>query len=100
MQTLFDPKFLMLGFKVLQRLTMLVDVSRAKTVGAGCMICLETDDVEAAIEKAIAAGATNQCATTDGDSACCGGRVAKLKDPYGFVWLICSPAVKPVDVAA
>ncbi len=72
----------------------------AKTVGTRCIICLETDDVEAAVEKAIAAGATNQCATAEGESACCGGRVAKLNDPYGFVWLICSPANKPVDVAA
>ncbi|XP_034689623.1 uncharacterized protein At5g48480-like [Vitis riparia] len=72
----------------------------AKTVGTGCTICLETDEVEAAVVKAVAAGATNECATADGESACCGGRVAKLKDPYGFVWLICSPAKKPVDVVA
>ncbi|RVW34354.1 Uncharacterized protein CK203_101002 [Vitis vinifera] len=74
--------------------------TRAKTVGTGCTICLETDEVEAAVVKAVAAGATNECATADGESACCGGRVAKLKDPYGFVWLICSPAKKPVDVVA
>lgn len=51
------------------------------------MFCLETPDVEAAVEKAVAAGAISEGVTEeDGD------RAEKLKDPFGNVWLICSPA--------
>ncbi|KAF5746265.1 Lactoylglutathione lyase / glyoxalase I family protein [Tripterygium wilfordii] len=66
-----------------------------KTGGSGCVLCLETEDVEAAVAKAVAAGAVAEGHITEGEEgACCGGRVGKLKDPYGFVWLICSPAKK------
>ncbi|CAN0898059.1 Uncharacterized protein At5g48480 [Linum grandiflorum] len=62
-------------------------------VGTGLALCLETNDVDAAVSKAIAAGATSEEGeTTESDGACCAGRVGKkVKDPYGFVWLICSP---------
>ncbi|KAM7265925.1 hypothetical protein ACFE04_003608 [Oxalis oulophora] len=65
-------------------------------------ICLETEDVEAAITKAVNAGAVAEGEITEGgESQCCGGRVGKVKDPYGFFWVICS-ASKPtvVEVAA
>ncbi|KAI3418279.1 VOC domain-containing protein [Psidium guajava] len=65
-----------------------------KTAGTGCVLCLETEDVEAAVGKAVAAGAVAEGELADGDGACCGGRVGKVKDPYGFTWLICSPAKK------
>ncbi|CAK9140864.1 unnamed protein product [Ilex paraguariensis] len=71
-----------------------------KSVGTGCVICLETEDVEAAVAKAVNAGALSEGETTEGDATCFGGRVGKLKDPYGFVWQICSPAKNPVDVEA
>ncbi|XP_059626271.1 uncharacterized protein At5g48480-like [Cornus florida] len=65
----------------------------------GCVICLETEDVEAAVAKAVKAGAVSEGEeVAEGDGACCGERVNKLKDPYGFVWLICSPAKKSADV--
>ncbi|KAK4751050.1 hypothetical protein SAY87_004532 [Trapa incisa] len=64
-----------------------------KAAGAGCVLCLETDDVEAAVAKAVAAGAVSEAEIADSDgSACCGGSVGKLKDPYGFTWNICTPA--------
>ncbi|CAN1269184.1 Uncharacterized protein At5g48480 [Linum perenne] len=68
------------------------------SVGTGLLsFCLETTDVDAAVSKAIAAGATSVGETAEADGACCGGRVVKVKDPYGFVWLICSsPAAEPV----
>ncbi|CAN1130879.1 Uncharacterized protein At5g48480 [Linum perenne] len=67
-------------------------------VGTGLLsFCLETTDVDAAVSKAIAAGATSVGETVEADGACCGGRVVKVKDPYGYVWLICSsPAAEPV----
>lgn len=65
-----------------------------KTAGTGCVLCLETEDVEAAVAKAVAAGAAAEGELVEGDGACCGGRVGKVKDPYGFTWLICSPAKK------
>lgn len=61
-----------------------------KTASTGCVFCLETEDVNAAVAKAIDAGAVAE--TTAEDGACCGGRVGrKLTDPYGNVWLVCSP---------
>ncbi|XP_030547833.1 uncharacterized protein At5g48480 [Rhodamnia argentea] len=65
-----------------------------KTEGTGCVLCLETEDVEAAVRKAVAAGAVAEGELADGDGACCGGGVGKVTDPYGFTWLICSPAKK------
>ncbi|XAR58782.1 hypothetical protein NMG60_11014317 [Bertholletia excelsa] len=65
-----------------------------KTGVAGCAICLETEDVDAALAQAVSAGAVAEGKDSEGEGAWCGGRVAKLKDPYGFVWLICSLAAK------
>lgn len=73
-----------------------------KTTGSGGVaICLETEDVEAAVEKAVSAGASSEDVSEGGDCGCGGGGVVKkLKDPYGYVWLICSPAKVFADVAA
>lgn len=64
------------------------------------MLCLETEDVEAAIAAAVNAGAVKEGEIVEGEGACCGGRVGKVKDPYGFTWLICSSAKKCTDVEA
>lgn len=64
----------------------------------GGVFCLETEDVEAAMEKASKAGAVVDGEVTEGD--CCGGRVGQVKDPYGNVWMICSSTKKPADVEA
>lgn len=64
------------------------------------MLCLETQDVDAAVAKAVSAGAVAEGEIVDGDGACCGGRVGKVKDPYGYVWLICSAAKKCAEVEA
>lgn len=53
--------------------------------------------MEAAVNKAVNAGAVAEGEVAEGDGACCGGRVGKVKDPYGFVWMICSPAKKCAD---
>ncbi|KAK4768506.1 hypothetical protein SAY87_003647 [Trapa incisa] len=75
-----------------------------KADSAGCILCLETDDVEAAVTKAVAAGAVAENGIEEGEGgACCGGRVGKLKDPYGFTWNICSAAatrLKSADLEA
>ncbi|KAJ1400455.1 Vicinal oxygen chelate [Sesbania bispinosa] len=74
--------------------------SQAKTGGNGVVLCLETEDVEGAIAKAVSAGAVAEGDVVEGEGACCGGRVGKMKDPYGFVWQICSPGKKSADVEA
>lgn len=80
---------------------LIADDSRApaKAVGGGVAFCLETEEVEAAVEKAVGAGAISEDV---GEGDCCGGdgRVVKLKDPYGNVWLVCSPARGSADVEA
>ena len=55
------------------------------TVEMEAYIRMETRrSVGAVVGKAVAAKATNECATVDCESACSGGRAAKPKDPYGF----------------
>ncbi|PON65963.1 Glyoxalase-like domain containing protein [Trema orientale] len=67
----------------------------AKSTGSGgVVLCLETEDVGAAIAKAVSAGGVAEGEIVEGDGACCGGSVGKVKDPYGYVWLICSPGNK------
>ena len=66
-------------------------LTREKSAGTGCVLCLETEDVETALSKAVSAGAVADGEIEDGDGVSCGGRVGKLKDPYGFTWFICSP---------
>ncbi|XP_040993118.1 uncharacterized protein At5g48480 [Juglans microcarpa x Juglans regia] len=72
----------------------------AKAEGAGIVLCLETEDVNAAIVKAVSAGAVAVGEIEEGDGVCGGGRVGKVKDPYGIFWLISSPAQKSADVVA
>ncbi|KAK6163975.1 hypothetical protein DH2020_000839 [Rehmannia glutinosa] len=76
------------------------DSAPVKSAVTGSVFCLETEDVEATVAKAVAAGAVSEGEISEGDGACCGGRVGKVKDPYGNVWLICSPSKKCGDVAA
>lgn len=71
-----------------------------KTVGTGLVFCLETEDIEAAVANAVKAGAVSEGEIAEDDGACCAGRVAIVKDPYGIVWQICSPAKKCVNVEA
>ncbi|KAE8679679.1 hypothetical protein F3Y22_tig00111398pilonHSYRG00326 [Hibiscus syriacus] len=60
--------------------------------GIVCQLCLETEDVEAAISKAEIAGAVAEGEIKERGGACCCGRVGEVKDPFGYVWLICSPS--------
>ncbi|XP_006360489.1 uncharacterized protein At5g48480-like [Solanum tuberosum] len=61
-----------------------------KTSLTGYVFYLETVDVNSATAKAIAAGAIAEIKAEDGGAD--GGRLgAKLIDPYGNVWLVCSP---------
>lgn len=54
-------------------------------------IVILTNDTSVFMEEVVATlvGYDNGAfsATTDEESVCCGGRAAKLKDPYSFVWL-------------
>lgn len=52
---------------------------------------LETDDIEAAVSKAVGAGAVAESEIAEGDGPYVGSRVSKLKDPFGFTWIITSP---------
>ncbi|KAG5381763.1 hypothetical protein IGI04_033233 [Brassica rapa subsp. trilocularis] len=63
------------------------DVSDAKT---GTMpAILETDDVEAAVAKAVAAGAVKVEEEEEE-----GGVKGKVTDPFGFTWIFVAPAKK------
>ncbi|XP_076891030.1 uncharacterized protein At5g48480-like [Bidens hawaiensis] len=77
------------------------ELADGSTATTGLVFCLETEDIEAAVEKAVKAGVAESEVTTEADGAFCGGeRVGKLKDPHGIVWLICTPAKKSADVEA
>ncbi|KAH9757259.1 hypothetical protein KPL71_016332 [Citrus sinensis] len=71
-----------------------------QNVGTGCTLCLETEDIEAALAKAVSAGAVAKGELAEGNSERYGGRVGKVNDPYGFTWLICSPVKKCAEVEA
>lgn len=61
-----------------------------KTATTGSVFCLETEKVISAEAKAITAGAIAEIRAKDGDAD--GARIgSKLIDPYGNVWLICTP---------
>lgn len=65
---------------------------------AGVVFCLETDNLDGALAAAVSAGAVAEGEVTEDEVA---GRVGKLKDPFGYTWVISSPAAKkPADVAA
>ncbi|KAI3694768.1 hypothetical protein L1987_77748 [Smallanthus sonchifolius] len=70
------------------------------TVASGLVFCLETEDVEAAVEKAVKAGAVADGEISDGEGTWCSGRVGNVKDPYGIVWAICTPGKKCVNLEA
>ncbi|KAK9684814.1 hypothetical protein RND81_10G234600 [Saponaria officinalis] len=57
---------------------------------ARCVFTLETEDVEGAVTNAVNAGAVAEGETREVEGG--GGRVAKLKDPFGYLWVISSPA--------
>ncbi|KAJ6941622.1 hypothetical protein NC651_007405 [Populus alba x Populus x berolinensis] len=68
------------------------DSASTKAGGTLFAMCLETEDLEAAVTKAVAAGAVAEGGIVEGEGACCcAERVTTVKDPYGFVWQFCSP---------
>ncbi|KAL8055701.1 hypothetical protein ABFX02_04G072600 [Erythranthe guttata] len=72
-----------------------------KSAMNGIVFTLQTDDVETAVDKAVAAGAVLYGGEADeAERACFSGRTAFVKDPYGNVWLIASPFQPSPDVAA
>ncbi|KAG6785413.1 hypothetical protein POTOM_011143 [Populus tomentosa] len=69
------------------------DSASTKAGGTLFAMCLETEDLEAAVTKAVAAGAVAEGGIVEGEGACCcAERVTTVKDPYGFAWQFCSPA--------
>jgi PhnB protein len=60
-------------------------VGPAKVGGTPVYLDLETDDVAALHDRAVAAGATSIRAPTDPGMAV---QSAKVRDPFGHVWLI------------
>lgn len=74
-----------------------LSIFRVKTEGSGCAFILETEDLDAAISKAIAAGAVAEGEVSEVEGS---GRVGKVKDPYGYLWMISSVAKKSADVEA
>ncbi|KAL6000289.1 hypothetical protein ACLOJK_023984, partial [Asimina triloba] len=78
-----------------------LDDNSKPTGGADFAFCLETDDVDGAVSKAVDAGATVEGKTAEDEGECCGVRAGRVKDPYGFIWAVCAPAKKgAADVAA
>ncbi|KAJ0253934.1 Uncharacterized protein HA466_0115280 [Hirschfeldia incana] len=67
--------------------------SNAKTGTVSAL--LETDDVEAAVAKAVAAGAVKVDEVSEGEAD--GGVKGKVTDPFGFSWIFVSPAEKSGD---
>ncbi|KAL9239641.1 hypothetical protein vseg_013944 [Gypsophila vaccaria] len=62
---------------------------RNEGAAAGCVFALETEDVQGAVAKAVGAGAVAEVEISEVEG---GARLAKLRDPYGYLWIISSPA--------
>ena len=61
-----------------------------KAVHDGGIFQLETKDVQAAVSKAVKAGAVLEEDSTEGENPGA-GTAEKITDPYGYVWIITSP---------
>uniref|UniRef100_A0A0D6R282 VOC domain-containing protein n=1 Tax=Araucaria cunninghamii TaxID=56994 RepID=A0A0D6R282_ARACU len=73
-----------------------VEVKSPATLnGTSTILHLETDDVDAALKRAVDAGAT---VTEEISERPWGQRYGKLKDPFGFVWSLATP-VKVVQAS-
>ncbi|CAF2089713.1 unnamed protein product [Brassica napus] len=69
-----------------------VSVHSGSNVKTGTVSALlETDDVEAAVAKAVAAGAV-KVEVSEGEAD--GGVKGKVTDPFGFTWIFVSPVDK------
>ncbi|CAN6849651.1 unnamed protein product [Brassica oleracea] len=69
-----------------------VSVNSGSNANKGSMpAILETDDVEAAVAKAVGAGAVKVEEEVEGEE---GGVKGKVTDPFGFTWIFVSPAKK------
>ncbi|CAA7396165.1 unnamed protein product [Spirodela intermedia] len=65
------------------------DTDGLKTAGGGAVFRLETQDVKAAVSKAVKAGAVLEGELTEIDGPN-GGISGKVTDPYGYVWIVAS----------
>ncbi|KAJ0253035.1 hypothetical protein HA466_0121350 [Hirschfeldia incana] len=73
--------------------TTVVVTSGSELIKTGTMpAVLETDDVEAAVAKAVAAGAVK--VVEDEEVGGGGGVKGKVTDPFGYTWIFVSPAKK------
>ncbi|XP_010493671.1 PREDICTED: uncharacterized protein At5g48480-like [Camelina sativa] len=68
----------------------------AKSEGTTMTLTLETDDVEAAVAKAVSAGAV-KVEVTEVETE--GGVQGKVTDPFGFTWIFSAPAKKIENAA-
>ncbi|KAJ0245485.1 Uncharacterized protein HA466_0179500 [Hirschfeldia incana] len=76
-----------------------VSVNSGSNANKGTMpAILETDDVEAAVAKAVAAGAVKVEEEVVGEDG--GGVKGKVTDPFGFTWIFVSPAKKGENAEA
>ncbi|KAK9141059.1 hypothetical protein Scep_010740 [Stephania cephalantha] len=81
------PLILKAELKVGSSVFIVADHSEGSPALSGGSLWLETNDVEGAVSKAVKAGAIAEGEIAEGENAT---RVGKVKDPYGYVWLISS----------
>lgn len=55
-------------------------------------IRVQVDDVETTVDKAVKAGALLQGEIGVDETACGGGALGNLVDPFGVSWIVVSPA--------
>ncbi|KAK9138536.1 hypothetical protein Sjap_009130 [Stephania japonica] len=85
------PLILKAELKVGSSVFVVADHSDSSPALSGGSLWLETNDVEGAVAKAVKAGAVAEGEIAEGES------IGKVKDPYGYFWLICSA---PANVEA
>uniref|UniRef100_A0A1D1XS31 Uncharacterized protein At5g48480 n=1 Tax=Anthurium amnicola TaxID=1678845 RepID=A0A1D1XS31_9ARAE len=76
------------------------DAAGGKAVGGSVVFRLEAADVEAAISKAVKAGAVLEGEVSEeGEGPCGGGLVGTLRDPFGQAWIVASVGTNCVSDA-
>ncbi|CAN8265672.1 unnamed protein product [Cochlearia groenlandica] len=93
------PHVLSAELKIAGSTVVVCDVSAntASTEKTGTMTAiLEADDVDAAVAKAVAAGAVKVEEVSEVEAD--GGVKGKVTDPYGFTWIFVTPAKKSDEI--
>lgn len=102
MLKLLDPvqnQFMLIYVKVVSKVLILSFCTRNERTASPVVVRVQVDDVEAAVDKAVKAGAQLVGEIRE-DTVCGGGKLGALVDPFGLSWIAVSPPQDAPEVEA